>query len=356
VKTITITLFYLLTLLGFSVQPQSYLIPVMPDKSAKWGYVNLDGEIIIEPDFILATEFNEDGFALVLKNEFKIIDLKGEIIPVDVEKIIPNTLLTYIPVLTDGTGYHLFNNGLLAIKLNNKWGFLNEEGKIEIPPLYDKVTNFNSGYALAEMNEAFYVLDSTGNVIPLEVPGITFIKHFSEGLGMIEVNNNKWGFVNGKGKVVIIPQFNSVGYFNDGLAWARNENKKIGYINHNGEWIITPMYNEGQEYDSLSGLAMVKINNKWGYVDINGKLSFFGETEKTYSFSEGLAIGRKDDKVGFLNNKGQWVFPPQFEIAHPFKNGYAAVNIDGLWGIIDKDGNWILKPAFKQIGNIAKIK
>lgn len=68
-----------------------------------------------------------------------------------------------------------FGEGLVAVKLNGKWGFIDKSGKIVIE------SKFDSG------------------------------GHFSEGLAGVGLNG-KWGFIDKNGEFVIEPKFDDIGY------------------------------------------------------------------------------------------------------------------------------------------------
>ncbi len=189
---------------------------------------------------------------------------------------------------------------------NGKWGALDAKGKIAIPVKYDQLTDFNSGYALAELKGKFFVVSKSGTETPVKASGIRAIKKFSEGLGIIEVNGELWGFVDADGKTAITPKYEGVGYFSGGLAWARLEGI-IGFINPEGEWVIKPQFATVRDF------------------------------------------GKKKGEVGFLNNKGEWAIAPQFDVVRDFKKGYAPVQVDNKWGLIDKTGKWVIKPAFPHM-------
>lgn len=337
-------------LLGTMVLSQTYVYQIRQSDSKSWGYAGIDGQLLFETKFKFTSMFMEQGFAVVFhQNNYLIINIHGEVTYCEINKINPN--------INSWTGQpYPFIDGCLIISKNDMFGCVNYEGKLIVPIKYDQLTTYNGGYALAKINKEFFVLDKQGKEIPVLAEKIKEIRHFSEGLGIIEVKGGKWGFVDSTGQVAITPQYDGVGYFRGGLAWARSIQGNIGFINKKGEWVIEPKFYAAKSFDPESGLAMVKTNNQWGYVDTKGNFNIFHETEKSYVFSDGLAIGRKNGKVGFLNNKGQWAIQPQFKSVRPFKNGYAAASMKDLWGIIDKSGNWVVQPTFTDIRDVSIVK
>lgn len=336
-----------------TIMSQNYLVRVQKEGSKKWGYANHKGEMIIEAKYIFATNFSEAGTALIYAKGPILINKNGDIIDTEVEKLAPMREMWGMP---EGYAIHGVKEGYFLTKNEGGWGALGPDGKIAVPFKYDRLTDFNSGFSLAERDNNFFVLKNDGTEFPIEAADVREIKHFSEGLGMIEVKGGLWGFVDGNGKIAIEPQFNLLGYFSGGLALARSKNGLIGYIDKQGDWVIEPQFNNAKEFDKESGMAVVSIGNDWGYVDTKGNTHIFEETSKTFNFSNGLAIGKKKGKIGYLNNKGKWAIEPQFDAGHRFNSGYAPAKLKGLWGIIDKKGNWVAEPAFKNIGKVVLVK
>ena len=76
--------------------------------------------------------------------------------------------------------------------------------------------------------------------------------------------NNKVGYINQHGEVVIEPKFWHGGDFIEGVAEvALDSEGKFGFINTNEEVVID--YKFDWAYSFSEGLAPVQINEKWGY-------------------------------------------------------------------------------------------
>lgn len=328
---------------------QTHIAMVKSATNKKWGYVSDNGEVIAEPKYERCYEFSSEGLAPVYEpkeKQFYFITTKGAKITTDIKDF----------KLMDRMGFALegFGDGLIPIKHNDKWGFLNKEGKVAIPAKYDDVTGFGSGHAVATLGKKIFIINTSGEETAVE-PGILEIRKFSENIAPFRAADKKFGFLDVTGKTVIKPQFESVGYFKDGIAWAKTTDGMVGYIGTNGEWVITPQFNTAGNFDSESGLARVKTGSEWGYVNKEGKVIRKTDTMVWEDFSNGLAMGKKDGLFGYFNDKGEWAIQPQFDGGRDFKNGYAAVKKGGKWGIIDKSGNWVLKPEYDGIKDMELV-
>jgi len=115
------------------------------------------------------------------------------------------------------------------------------------------------------------------------------------------------------------------------------DDDKMGFKNRNGQIIIPAQWN--MVYDFHEGLAMVQ-NWECGFINEKGEVVVPLEWDDCEYFSEGLAMVKKDDKCGFINKAGELVIPLVWNYAHPFFNGRAIVFNDKQ-RYIDKQGNII---------------
>ena len=91
------------------------------------------------------------------------------------------------------------------------------------------------------------------------------------------------------------------------------------------------------------GLARVKLNGKWGFVNTQGKEVIPLMYDNVDFFSEGLSrVSLGDDetgKWGFVNTQGKEVIPLKYDYAWSFHEGLAIVKLSGKKGYVDKEGH-----------------
>jgi hypothetical protein len=176
----------------------------------------------------------------------------------------------------------------------------------------------------------------------------------------------KWGLINHKGDFVISPQFENIkfnyycGIFTDGLLVYKNNEGLFGYINKSGEIIINAKYKNATPFEN--GFALVTDKNQYiKIINIKGEvIKELIDVELAYPFFDGLAVIRKNDKYGYIDTKGNILINPIFSSAVSFQNGYAVVcefdkkNNKFVWGIIDKNGKYINDIKFDALERFSK--
>lgn len=104
----------------------------------------------------------------------------------------------------------------------------------------------------------------------------------------------------------------------------------------------------------FEGMARVKKNGKWGFIDSSGTLVVVPKYAQVENFKDGLARvrmaskGGKTGGWGLVDTKGNEVVKPMFEWIYDFVNGEARVKADGAEGYIDRSGNMVRKKETKD--------
>ena len=64
---------------------------------------------------------------------------------------------------------------------------------------------------------------------------------------------------------------------------------------------------------------------------------------------DGIAIVKINGKYGYIKTNGKWIIKPKFAFAEHFANGLARVKIrkNGKYGFIKNNGKWAIKPRYK---------
>jgi hypothetical protein len=147
-------------------------------------------------------------------------------------------------------------------------------------------------------------------------------------------------------RVVVGFQYADAREFSEGLA-AVKSNDLWGYIDPTGRVAVSFDYKVPEVGLFSEGLAFVGDR----FIDVGGNPAFGGRTfEQASFFSEGLAAVQTNGQWGFIDPGGRFVIPSSYEDAGDFFGGMAPVKRDGLWGYIDVRGRMLIAPRFVRAG------
>lgn len=90
------------------------------------------------------------------------------------------------------------------------------------------------------------------------------------------------------------------------------------------------------------GLALVRLNSKYGFIDKTGKEVIPLKYDNAFDFSEGLALVWLNEKCGYIDKTGKEVIPIKYDWCGSFSEDLALVVLDDKWGYIDKTGKEII--------------
>jgi hypothetical protein len=263
---------------------------------------------------------------------------------------------------------------LYPVRVDGKWGFIDNTGAIRIEPRFAGIRR----------------LDGAGELIG-----------FREGLCAVQlVEDGPWGYIDTSGRVVIEPQFDQALWFSEGLTTVRSAGEYY-FVDKTGVKVLGPfrgamLFSGGVatvfdsdgssrkidkdgdpvpdvEVEELGGVRLQVQHDTFsdglavaytieategapaglaGYVDESGALVIEPRFDRAGGFSEGLAvagIGENDDvmRYGYIDKTGAWVIRPQYWDAGSFAEGLARVavrTVDGVKiGFIDKTGAWVIQ-------------
>lgn len=173
-------------------------------------------------------------------------------------------------------------------------------------------------------------------------------------------HENKWGFIDTSGKVVIPMTYTFASEFNDGYA-AVQVGDKWGYINEDGKMVIPPQFEEADRF--VDGLARVVVDSKVspfpGFIDASGKMAVRTDHAQYLGvFSDGLAMINTGGNFGYIDRTGKSVIAPQYDIAANFAHGMARVGVrsgdDYRWGYIDRTGKLVIPIQYDDAGDFSE--
>lgn len=261
---------------------------------------------------------------------------------------------------------------LFLIKQNQKWGYIDNTGKIVIEPQFQFADKFSEGLALVEVGHRTYgYVDGLGKFV-INPQFRDNAGKFSEGLAVVAIgegSERRLVYIDKTGKTIIDSQLKGGSDFHEGLAAVRlpgnqstDSKGKAGYIDKSGKEVINLQFESIEAYDFSEGLAAIVVDGKVGYINKAGNVVVapqfdsvlikeglsLGNSAGFASFSGGLAAVCQGTprKCGFIDKSGKVVIPLQFDLTLPFSEELAGIKIGDKYGFIDKSGKIIINPQF----------
>lgn len=202
------------------------------DESESYGIINREKNAITGFEFFNVWG-NEDSILVIDHDKkYSLLDCEGNLISKE----------TYDEA-------ELLYEELAAVRKNDTWGFINDEGDLVIDYQYDDVKDgFSDGLAAVKKDGKWQFIDINGK----SAFGMNFedVHPFHDGLAAV-MENGKWGFIDSTGKKVIETQYEEVGNFGEGLAAVCkeiNDVKQWAYIDKQGNVCI-----DFAPYDTVEG-------------------------------------------------------------------------------------------------------
>jgi len=207
---------------------------------------------------------------------------------------------------------------------------------------YFQVGAFKDGLAIVTQNNKFGFINEAGEiVIPIKFDKVWEFR--KDGLAKIRIGDSR-GFINKSGKIIlldeedwleksgiafVIEDFINEWTFKEGLGIIRKKIKAREEANFYGERVAYPVWN-------------------YGFIDETGSIVIPIQYDKVYNFSNGLARVRKV-KWGIVNKTGKEVVPTIYDDIGEFKEGVAKVSSNKKFGLVDKTGKIITPVIFDSI-------
>lgn len=351
-------IFVCIIISNLAVKSQVYYPMISQD--SKWGYINEEGNIKINPQFTKVRLFHENLAAVRCNNKWGYIDTNGNI---------------RIDTLFEDA--YSFNEGIALVKLNSLYGYINTKGKFLIFPEYKDGFSFNENRAIVELDyHKWVIIDTTNMIIANEIDyygnedgfppdyyynsGVLILPKSDYDSDIIQVVNKKgknrripnlhlsssgysdslilynknglFGYLNLKYKKIIKEEYNFASDFIDGKAWVVNSDSGKYFIN-----MIDKSNNILFEYslnsDSISILGISNIrnkmcliyysiqgNNKVLILNAAGKILSFSSSELKYTFFEyrypffkrlqgNLILVKENDQYKYIDMEGNTIWP-----------------------------------------------
>lgn len=245
-----------------------------------------------------------------------------------------------------------FHNELAMVEKGNKYGFINKNGRFVIPIIYDDAEAFYNNYSVVKKNNKYGIINNKGDLIADTI--YEYASNFYDGMAVVAIDG-LYGYINTKGELVIPFQFDNAYDFNEDRAIIE-KNGKFGYINKKGMFITKVNFDWCGQF--VNGIAKVKKDNKFALINYKGNLL----TQFIYDYIGEMHCNRiliiKKDKFGYLDKSGMEIIEAKYDaqpstklISNFSDYCYAIIDFNSYYNVIDSTSKKLFLNKYKEIRN-----
>ncbi len=247
----------------------SNMTPLAPvyTETHGWEYIDDEGRTIISNNYQKADVFSEYAAVVDEKGEPYFIDQEGTIV---ISGLSLSDVNDDIDEITEFRDY----SDLILARSNKGWGFYNNNTYELVYGHFEDATYYSNGVAaVTKDGRKWALLAADGS----EITGYDYDSIVGDQKGCIcrtsiifaEKDRNFY-LINTEGQFVSQQAYGRAKAFNDDTLAAVNKGGKWLFINGAGEEKDLGSFQEAESFSN--GLAAVKNNGMWGYIDMEGNL------------------------------------------------------------------------------------
>lgn len=241
---------------------------------------------------------SSSGYFLAIK------DFGDPVVLIDKQGKIVVDLLRYRRVDADK-----LSGGLLPVLRNGRVGYVNMQGREVIPAMYDMLKEgqnwarpVSEGRIVVKQNGHYGVIDTANKTIIPFAAGISDIDDYRGGRTRVR-KNDAISWLDKNGKPTSDPNSRAAS-----RTAKKASDNDADDVNTDAKDAQQPVPSRG-----FTTLQPRQQDGRWGFVDDNNVSMITYSFDEVRPFSEGLAGVRIDNEWGFVNLGGELVIPFQFE-------------------------------------------
>lgn len=288
--------------------------------NGKWGVIDNNGESVISAfyDEMIVIPNNKKAIFVCTydvqdaTNEYKtkVLNEKNEEILKGYDKI--EAIDNY-----DSKQNIWFEDNLLRVKKNDKYGLIDFNGKTVLECEYDSINSLKgvTENIIVEKDGKVGLVNAKGQtIIKTEYTSIQTMKEGYKSEYLVQNAEGKYGVISTSGTLILEPKYDEIRYLDSNETYAVKLDGSTQLINNKGETLQT---SEGEEYIYAKGdNVIVSKDGKFGLEKTTGEQVIgYDYEDLKYTFSI-YYIAKKDGKYGIINVNNETV--KEFEYSNMY--------------------------------------
>ena len=324
-------------------------------KDNKWGVINLAGEYVIAPTYqemLIVPDSSKEVFLCTYDVNEETGEYKTKAVNSKNEQIF--TGYTKIEALEnyDNNKNVWFEEDVLKVEKDNKWGLINLAGNEIINPQYNNIETLkglknsliveNNGLLGLVNNKGVKILDTIYTKI------IALGKDYKEGFITVD-EEGKYGVSSFSGKQILENKYEKIDSIYSENYYVIQENGKQKLVNSKGEVIIEDGYDEIVQI-ATEGIVFKK-DNKFGLINFEKETVIEPKYQNLKEINKNIFMAAQDENCGVITEKEETKIPFEYkQISYDSKAGiYIAEDNSFDASIIDVNFNVKLKGILSEL-------
>lgn len=311
----------------------------------KWGVINQDGNEVINPSYqemIIIPDKTKDVFLCTYDVDEDNGTYKTKAINCNNEEILTGYEQIEAFENIDENDNVWYEENILKVKKNGKYGIIDLIGKELLPTEYDEITvleGIENSIIIKKDGKVGLVNDVGNIIIDCDKNEIKAIGDSYKN-GYITVDNQgKYGVVSATKKKILENKYDDIKQVALDEYYLVKENDKQELINSKGEIILEDGFDDIKSI-TTNGIIFTQ-NELYGEMNLTKEITLEIKYQDLKEAYDGIYIAKQDGKYGIIDNIGNILIPYEYqEMTYNKKaNLFFAENSEYNTAIIDNEYN-----------------
>ena len=284
----------------------------------KWGVINQEGEEVIQPSYqemIVIPDKTKEVFICTYNVNEENGTYQTKAVNSNNEEIL--TGYDQIEALDnmDKNGNVWYEENVLRVKKNGKYGLIDLLGKEILPVEYDEITVLDGteNSILIKKADKIGLVNDTGSIIiecnykEIKKLGDTY----KDGYITID-EQGKYGVISATKKQILDNKYDEISQVALKEYYQVKEDGKVKLINSKGETVIENGFDQIKSV-TTNGIIFEK-NNLFGEMNTSGEIVLEAGYQDLKEANNGIYIAKQNDKYGIIDNVGNIQIPFEYQI------------------------------------------
>ena len=276
----------------------------------KWGVMDSNGNIIIDPayeEMMIIPNRKKDIFLCIYDVNYQTGEYKTKVLNSQNQEIFTQYEQIEAIANQDINGNVLYDENVLKVKKEGKYGIINLEGKELTTFQYDEIMPFQGMQDRLKISKdgKIGVIDQEGKewIAPQYLEVTNLGKNSKEGF-MVKAEDGKYGIVDDTNQVILVTKYDAISKVHEQDRYVVKQGEKQVLVKKDGTEILTTGSDEIIEIlkNEQDGVIYAQ-KGKYGVMKASGDIVITPDYEELKEAKAGLFIAKQKGKYGVIDEQ-----------------------------------------------------